>query len=51
MPRLKVTEYEYEGMTMLEEAFPAWGLDAIKETLLDDSDVMIATYPKCGKFI
>ena len=47
-PRL--TEYKYEGMMMVEEAFPAWALDKLKDTLFDDSDVIIATYPKCGKF-
>ena len=50
MARIPVTEYDYEGMTMVKEGFPAWALDKIKETLLDDSDIMVATYPKCGKF-
>ena len=47
-PRL--TEYKYEGMMMLKEIFPSWALDKLKETLFDDSDIIIATYPKCGKF-
>ena len=42
------SEYEYEGMVM-SNYFPAWALDQIKETLLDDSDILIATYPKCGR--
>ena len=49
MAKLRLTEYEYEGMTFMKEAFPSWALDEIKETLLDDSDVMVATYAKCGE--
>ena len=44
----KVSEYVYEGMVMTNN-FPAWALDQIKETVLDDSDILIATYPKCGR--
>ena len=49
MTKPQLTEYEYEGMTLMKEVFPAWALDEIKETLLDDSDVMVATYAKCGE--
>ena len=47
----RCTEYKYEGMVMVEEIYPAWGLDRLKETLFDDSDIIIATYPKCGKYL
>ena len=49
MNKRKASEYEYEGMVMVKESFPAWVLDKMKETLFDDSDIFIATYPKCGK--
>ena len=50
METTKYTDYKYEGMMMVNEIYPAWGLDKLKKTLFDDSDIIIATYPKCGKY-
>lgn len=43
-------EYDYHGMTM-SAAFPADVLDKIKELVLNDDDVVIATYPKSGNYM
>ena len=40
--------HEYDGMQMTAQ-FPAKNLDRIKETVFDDDDILVATYPKCGK--
>ena len=44
-----LTFHEYEGM-VLNALFPAKNLDRIKETVFDDKDLILVTYPKCGKF-
>ena len=44
----KFNPYVYNGMTMIA-MFPANILDKIKDTAFHDDDVVVATYPKCGK--
>ncbi len=41
-------EYTYDGMTM-SELFHKDVLDKIRDSELQDGDVLIATYPKCGE--
>ena len=49
MPRMKVTDYDYNGMIMCEPLFPPEVLDKLKESTFEDGDILIATYPKCGE--
>ena len=43
-------DYQYDkDMVMVNPGFPRSSLDKIKETEFDDNDIIIATYPKCGK--
>ena len=44
----KLDFYDYHGMTM-SPGFPASSLDKIRETRFHDDDIIVATYPKCGK--
>ena len=45
-------DYQYDkDMVMVNPGFPRGSLDKIKETEFDDKDIIIATYPKCGKFV
>lgn len=43
-------EYIYDDIVMCE-TFPAHALDRLKLLELDDTDIIIATYPKSGKNI
>ena len=44
------SDYQYdEDLVMLMHVFPRYVLDRLKETEFDDNDIIIATYPKCGK--
>ena len=46
---MEVTDYDYHGMIMCKPVFPADVLDKLQESTFDDGDIIIATYPKCGK--
>ena len=43
-------DHIYDGM-VFAGAFPASSLDAIKQTQFHDDDIIISTYPKCGKLL
>ena len=49
MAEVKVTDYDYHGMTMSRPFFPPEVLDKLKESTFDDGDILIATYAKCGE--
>ena len=44
-------DYQYDEDLVMLSPFPRSSLDKIKETEFDDKDIIIATYPKCGKFV
>ena len=48
MEEAEYSFYSYNGMTM-SSVFPADILNKIKQTVFNDDDIIVATYPKCGK--
>ena len=45
----KLPDHIYDGMLFFG-FIPASSLDAIKQMQFHDDDIIISTYPKCGKY-
>ena len=42
--------YKYEGNLAMSSHTPARALDAVKTLTLTEQDLLVISYPKCGKF-